>query len=323
MDWLFQCNPKRYDLAGEIERGRWTESWSMNQGRGQVSVGDRVFLWQTGHAAGLLAVARVVSPVYEQKSDFGDYHVNIELHYKVVPPLSRTEILSNETLARFTPFRGVMGTNFRISDEAVTEELSRILAPRLQPLGPAEMTQRKEGAQQALDAAIKRSQNEIERQIREQLSKMKPFEFEKLVGALLVKLDYREVKVTSRTGDGGVDVRAVWAANGVASLRTCVQVKRQTVVGRPVVQNLRGSLAAGEIGVLVTSGEFTDGAKEEASQPDKIPITLINGWDLTRLLMEHEIGCRKLNVLTYNLKPDDLTASSLEAILEQLGEGEP
>ena len=30
MDWVFQCNPKRYDLASALEKGTQTEDWSMN-----------------------------------------------------------------------------------------------------------------------------------------------------------------------------------------------------------------------------------------------------------------------------------------------------
>ena len=55
MDWVFQCNPKRYDLASELEKGNQTEDWSMNQHRELVSPGDRVFFWQTGSNARLLA----------------------------------------------------------------------------------------------------------------------------------------------------------------------------------------------------------------------------------------------------------------------------
>jgi hypothetical protein len=43
MDRLFQCNPKRLDLAALIERGAQSQDWSMAKGRKLVSPGDRVF----------------------------------------------------------------------------------------------------------------------------------------------------------------------------------------------------------------------------------------------------------------------------------------
>jgi hypothetical protein len=62
MDWVFQCNPKRYDLASELEKGTQTEDWSMNQHRELVSPGDRVFFWQTGSNAGCSPSATSTHP---------------------------------------------------------------------------------------------------------------------------------------------------------------------------------------------------------------------------------------------------------------------
>jgi hypothetical protein len=56
MDWLFQCNPRRYDLAAFLDSGGTHEDWSMNQGRNLVSPEDRVFFWQAGEEARLLAL---------------------------------------------------------------------------------------------------------------------------------------------------------------------------------------------------------------------------------------------------------------------------
>jgi hypothetical protein len=58
MDWLFQCNRRRYDLAAFFEGGGTSEDWAMNQGRNLVSPGDRVFFWQTGVNGQLLTIGR-------------------------------------------------------------------------------------------------------------------------------------------------------------------------------------------------------------------------------------------------------------------------
>src|SRR5712692_10530135 len=99
MDWLFQCNPKRFDLASFIEGGAQNDDWSMNQCRQLVSPGDRVFFWQTGAEARLLAVGHVTSPVYKrEKSSFGPYCVDVAFDYKIAPPLTRPEALEREIL---------------------------------------------------------------------------------------------------------------------------------------------------------------------------------------------------------------------------------
>lgn len=143
-----------------------------------------------------------------------------------------------------------------------------------------------------------------------------------MAGSLLLKLGYKNVDVTKQSGDGGVDVRATLVAGGVANMRTCIQVKRHQTVGRPIVQNVRGSLSAHEAGLLVTSGRFTEDAREEAKDPHKIPIALIDGNKLTELLMNLQIGVEHVYVTLYRLKLDDFSKEQLEARIEDSEETE-
>jgi hypothetical protein len=318
MDWLFQCDPKRYDLKIAIERGDPDGDWSMNQGRKLVSPGDRVFFWETGPQARLLAVGHVTSPVYERETSFGHYHVDIAFDYKIVPPLTRPEALKNEPLAKFAPFKGLQGTNFRMDDPAIVSALDTAVESRLVPFSAKHAPDSPiEDSQKSLDAAIKRAKHEATNKVRDHITHMDPTAFEWLARALFLKLGYKNVVVTKRSGDGGVDVTATLDAGGVANIKTCIQAKRQQSVGRPVVQNLRGSLSAHEAGLLVTSGQFTSGAVEEANDPTKPPIALIDGSRLTELLLEHKIGVEHRNVTLYSLKLGDLSQEQLEARVDE------
>ncbi|HEY6418549.1 MAG TPA: restriction endonuclease [Candidatus Binataceae bacterium] len=319
MDWLFQSNPKRFDLAAEIEGGVRNNDWAMNRHRQLVSPGDRVFFWQTGPQARLLAIGHVTSPVYEREnSSFGRYCVDIAYDYKILPPLARSEALENETLSKFAPFKWAMGTNFVIPDPAIAAELEKVLEGRLVPLSEKqEADPRTQDSQQTLDAAIKKAKRETTDKVREHLKQMDPTAFEWLVRALFLKLGYKNVTVTKQSGDGGVDVRATLVAGGVANMQTCIQVKRQPGVGRPIVQKLRGSLGAHEAGLLVTSGRFSEEACEEANDPHKVPIALIDGSKLTKLLLDLEIGVEHVNVTLYRLKLDDLSREQLEARVDE------
>jgi len=323
MDWLFQCNPRRFDLATLLDSGVQNDDWAMNQHRQLVSPEDRVFFWQTGPEARLLAIGHVTSPVYEREnSSFGRYCVDVAFDYRIEPPLTRPEALQNETLSRFGPFKWAMGTNIVMDDSEVAAELDRVLAGRLRALsGKLEPSPRIE-ASQSLDTAIKRAKLEAANQIREHIAQMDPTAFEWLARALLIKLGYRNVNVTKQSGDGGVDVRATLVAGGIANMQTCIQVKRHKSVGRPIVQSIRGSLSAHEAGLLITSGQITEEAREEANDPHKIPIALIDGYKLTDLLMEHEIGVEHVNVKLYRLTLDDLFRERLESRVEESDEGE-
>jgi hypothetical protein len=322
MDWVFQCNPKRFDLASELEKGAQTEDWSMNQHREQVSPGDRVFFWQTGSNARLLAIGHVNSPLYERESPFGSHRVDIIFDYKILPPVTRPEVLERKALSTFAPFKGAMGTNFPILNAETAVALEKLVEGRLASLSAtASPTLGVGDVQIALDEAIKRARHQISLSLREYISAMDPIAFQWLVRALLIKLGYTDVIVSKASGDGGVDVRATLVGGGVARIRTCIQVKRQQSVGAPVVQNIRGALSAHEAGLLVTSGQFTAGAIAEAKDPQKLPIALVNGGQLLELLLKHEIGVEPVHLTYHRLKLDEISKDRLEAFVEEQSTG--
>jgi HJR/Mrr/RecB family endonuclease len=324
MDWLFQCNPKLYDLAGFLEGGGTREDWSMKQGKNLVSPGDRVFFWQTGADAQLLAIGQVISPVYERaSSDFGRDCVDIAFEHRIVPPLRKDEVLANETLRNFRPFKGAMGTNFRLDDPAIIAELQKKIEGRLVPIPiSAELVQPIDAVKHA-ETAINNAALEATHALRKYIAGMKPDTFELLVSALFLTLGYKQVVVTKRSGDSGIDVKAVLVVEGVGNIRTCIQVKRQqTPVGRPVVQNLRGSLGPHEVGIVVTSSGFSAEAREEAQDPTKAPIALISGQQFAELLLKHQIGIQHIDRKLYRLALDDLAQDRLQARVEEFDEGD-
>ncbi|MXX75679.1 MAG: restriction endonuclease [Holophagales bacterium] len=121
-----------------------------------------------------------------------------------------------------------------------------------------------------------------------------PDGFEQLVAALLEAMGFEDVEVTSRSGDGGIDVRGTLVVADVVRLRMAVQAKRwKQNVQKPVVQQVRGSLGAHEQGLIITTSGFSKGAREEAERSDASPVALMNGEQLARLLAEKEIGAER------------------------------
>ncbi len=324
MDWLFQCNPTRFDLAAFLEGGGTREEWNMRQGRTLVSPGDRVYFWQTGAEAQLLAIGQVISPVYEQEdSAFGRYWVDVAFTHKVVPPLRKDEVLANETLRNFVPFKGWRGTNFALSDPAIIAAIQENIAVRLVPIPVSgELVQPVDAIKHA-ETALKNAARETLNALRAYITEVNPLTFELLVSVLFMKLGYKNVVVTKRSGDGGIDVKAVLVAEGVGNIKTCIQVKRQqTLVGRPVVQNLRRSLGAHEVGIVVTSSGFSDEAREEAQDPAKAPIALISGQTFAELLLKYQLGIQHIDRKLYRLSLDDLTEEKLKAFIEESDEND-
>ncbi len=153
--------------------------------------------------------------------------------------------------------------------------------------------------------------------LREHLLEMDPRAFEKLVGLLLVKMNYQNVEVVGQSGDGGVDVVAEIEL-GVTSVREVVQAKRhKRTVQRKDLDALRGSLYRFNAvrGTIVATSRFAKGAMEAAFAQGVAPITLIDGDRLVDLLIEHGIGIRKypIEVLTIDL----VGLSQLESLVEE------
>ncbi|MGI8857495.1 MAG: restriction endonuclease [Thermomicrobiales bacterium] len=126
------------------------------------------------------------------------------------------------------------------------------------------------------------------------LQVMKPDDFEHFIGGLLKCLGYKDVEVTKPSGDKGIDIRGVFVTEDGFQTHVAIQVKRwKENVGAPTVQHLRGSLRPHERGRIITTSDFSKGAKEEAKQSDKTPIQLMNGKELVDLLARHSIGVRR------------------------------
>ena len=104
-----------------------------------------------------------------------------------------------------------------------------------------------------------------------------------------------------RSGDGGIDVRGTWRIADGIQIKMAIQAKRwKQNVQAPVVQAVRGSLSSSERGMIITTSDFSSGARHEADDPAKAStISLVNGEQLVNLLVKNEIGIRrdKIDVL--------------------------
>jgi restriction system protein len=130
-------------------------------------------------------------------------------------------------------------------------------------------------------------------ELRKRLLGMPPDRFEALISELLIAIGFEEatVEVTRYSGDGGVDVRGVLNAGGVTQVNAAVQAKRwKRNVQARTVRELRGSLTAHEQGIIITTSDFSSGARKEAEEPGKTRISLVDSEGLLELLIQHGIG---------------------------------
>jgi restriction system protein len=125
-----------------------------------------------------------------------------------------------------------------------------------------------------------------------------PAFFERLVIDLLLAMGYggsREDagRAMGRTGDGGIDGYIQEDKLGLDIIY--VQAKRwarNKTVGRPEIQAFVGSLmgAGAKKGVFMTTSRFSQTAIKYAGSIQHLKVILIDGAQLTQLMIEHDVG---------------------------------
>jgi restriction system protein len=165
---------------------------------------------------------------------------------------------------------------------------------------------------------ISKHNREIRKKLLSQLMDLSPAQFEELVGQLLAEMGFESIEVTKYGGDGGIDVRGTLLISDVVRIKMAVQAKRwKGNIQSPTVQQVRGSLGAHEQGLIITTSDFSTGAIKEANQPDKTPVGLMNGEQLVTLLMEYNIGVRRMSHDLFEL--EELPIAEKENDLENKG----
>ena len=129
------------------------------------------------------------------------------------------------------------------------------------------------------------------------LISMDPYAFERLAQRVLRESGFTEVKVTKKSGDGGIDGVGKLKINGIVSFNVAFQCKRykDIAVSAADIRDFRGSLTTDiEKGIFLTTSTFSRPAEEEASNPGKQQIDLIDGEDLIDKLAEFSIGVHEV-----------------------------
>jgi restriction system protein len=125
------------------------------------------------------------------------------------------------------------------------------------------------------------------------LRKVHWMKFEDIVVELLTEMGYGDGEVTQRTNDEGLD--GVIKEDKLGLDNIYVQAKRYGAnkpVGRETVQSFSGALdgKGARKGVFITTSYFTDGAKKYAGRLESKKIILIDGIELSKLMIAHNVG---------------------------------
>lgn len=149
--WIFQGNPKFYDVVGALQNDH-LQTWKVAAHKDKIKVNDKIILWLSGENSGCYALARVVSKVgkipndeteiqyYKVGYNESEDRVQIAVEYNLYDkPILWESLKQDESFSNFKG--GNQGTNFvatedeykslldisRSNDNNAYEEVKRML----------------------------------------------------------------------------------------------------------------------------------------------------------------------------------------------------
>ncbi len=175
---------------------------------------------------------------------------------------------------------------------------------------PSAIEANEQTPEENLDSAYQRIRTSLAAELLKKVLELSPTFFERLVVELLVKMGYGgSIKdagsAIGKSGDEGIDGTIKEDKLGLDIIY--IQAKRWqpgNVVGRPELHKFVGALAGqgAKKGIFITTSNFTKEALSYSPR-NETKIVLIDGTQLTQLMIDYNLGCTTQQV--YELKKID------------------
>lgn len=132
----------------------------------------------------------------------------------------------------------------------------------------------------------------LKKELLAKLKSIDPIQFEKIVLILMEKMNYGIGSMTPTSHDGGID--GIIDEDELGLEKIYLQAKRYSdnKVNEKEMQNFAGALGCSPVrkGVFITTSYFDERAKRKAESIQGKIIRLVDGEELTRLMIKHNIG---------------------------------
>jgi restriction system protein len=195
--------------------------------------------------------------------------------------INEGKAITPKTLNRFPEF-------FEFTERKGTRKTDIAVEISIDNLTPEEM----------IDEALSKLNGKILQELKEILTSVDPYHFEKICKDLLVAMGYGgssdELElsyVTKKSGDGGIDAVIKQDPLGINTIY--VQAKRyQGEVREKDIRDFLGALAqkSTQNGVFITTGHFSVDALRAIEIANNMNIIPIDGIQLVKLMAQHGVG---------------------------------
>ncbi len=160
------------------------------------------------------------------------------------------------------------------------------------------VTESEESPMEVLDMAFQQVNATLASQLMDEVMKLTPAEFEKLVVKLLLQMGYgngidNAGMVTQQSNDGGID--GIIKEDQLGFSHIYIQAKQWALnqtVGKPEIQKFVGALQGQQAqkGLFITTAKFSNGALQFAEKLLGTKVVLVDGSALTKLMLKHNVG---------------------------------
>ena len=151
---------------------------------------------------------------------------------------------------------------------------------------------------ESIEVAYNAIRSELSKSLIQAIMERSPDFFEQLVVDLLIAMGYgydanEAGMVVGKTGDGGID--GIINEDKLGFSQVYVQAKRwdsDHTVGSPEVQAFAGALLGrgAQKGLFITTAQFSKAAKKYIDDQKTVRVVLVDGIELTRLMIDYGIG---------------------------------
>lgn len=180
-------------------------------------------------------------------------------------------------------------------------------------------TESDESPMETLDAAFQQVNATLASQLMDEVIKLTPSEFERLVVKLLLKMGYgsgieEAGMVTQPSNDGGID--GIIKEDQLGFSHIYIQAKQWAVdqtVGKPEIQKFVGALQGQQAqkGLFITTAKFSSGALQFADNLLGAKVVLVDGTALTKLMIKHNVGVSVEHIYEVKRLDSDFFAEEL------------
>ena len=199
------------------------------------------------------------------------------------------------------------------------KEFHKATTPNSTETTDEDNTESDESPMETLDAAFQQVNAALASQLMDEVMKLSPTEFERLVVKLLLKMGYgsgieEAGMVTQPSNDGGID--GIIKEDQLGFSHIYIQAKQWAVdqtVGKPEIQKFVGALQGQQAqkGLFITTAKFSSGALQFADNLLGAKVVLVDGTVLTKLMIKHNVGVSVEHVYEVKRLDSDFFAEEL------------